>query len=857
VKPEQELTKVLMSSLLSGAAMVAIAQPVFAAAQVTAVQITPTAGGATLLLRTNGSDRPQVFSVNRGRTWTADLINTQIAMPGGRFQQANPAPGISLVTVAPIDRNSVRVTVTGSGSAIAGQVTRNQGALLFSMTAAPAKTTKAATGKKPTTTAAKPSNTSLRTAQAGSTLPPLPAPSFQAPLPKVQPLTVPAAQAPAFPTPLAQLPPASVTPPGQFNPPSVTPPGQFTPPATLPRQFPYQPIPGQSIALPPSAPIPLPRAVPPPVGDIAVGQVDSSPTSIDLGTNERVPRLVLRDASAREALSLLARSVGLNIAYAPPQPLGSGSLTITTLPILQVQDNGGPKITLDIENEPVQNVFNYILQVTGLEANRVGRTIFVSPRLPDTARSLITRTLRLNQVTALAASAYLSSVGASTLRSVDVVRIEEVGTGTNRRFVETRDTEIRPLEAKEGTAPLLLRGLSITTDNRLNAITLVGPVRKVEIATSLLTQLDARRRQVVVNVKIIDVNLAGTDSLSSSFSFGVGSNFFSVDQGAALFNFGRSRPPSNAEVAASPTSPPITRNLFPTVSPGFDSPALGPFVDAPQSNAPFGTNSLTPPGGGARAPFGTPGNPFLPGVTQFTPGSSTPILAPNGGIIGFQTTPDQVTFGLPSLLQFPTRFLARLQAQVVSGNAKILTDPSLTIQEGETSTVALTQDIVTRVTSTFTDTAGGSRQVVEPVIEAVGLILGINVERIDDNGFISVRVNPLISAPTNTTTVGGQTITLTSTRRVESGLVRLRDGQTLILSGIIQDSDRSTIRKIPILGDIPILGALFRSTERTNQRQEVIVMLTPRILDDTNSSGFGYGYTPSREVQKIIDAGQR
>lgn len=92
MKPDQGLTQVLMISVLSSAAMMAIAQPVFAAAQVTAVQLTPTAGGATLVLRTNGSDRPQVFSVNRGRTWTADLINTQLAMPGGRFQQANPAP---------------------------------------------------------------------------------------------------------------------------------------------------------------------------------------------------------------------------------------------------------------------------------------------------------------------------------------------------------------------------------------------------------------------------------------------------------------------------------------------------------------------------------------------------------------------------------------------------------------------------------------------------------------------------------------------------------------------------------------------------------------------------------------------
>ena len=845
MKPDQGLTQVLMISMLSSAAMMAIAQPVFAAAQVTAVQLTPTAGGVTLVLRTNGSDRPQIFSVNRGRTWTADLINTQLAMPGGRFQQANPAPGISLVNVAPIDRNSVRVTVTSSGSALTGQVTRNQGALLFSMTATPAKTAKAAPGKKPVTTAARPSNATLRSAQAGSTLPPLPAPSFKAPLPTVQPLTVPAPQAPNFPTsqPLAQLPPASVTPPGQFN-----------QPATLPRQFPFQPMPGQSIALPPSAPTPLPRAVPPPVGDIAVSQTNSSLSdTIDLGTAERVPRLVLRDASAREVLSLLARSAGLNLAFSIPQATGQAQAT----PQQAALD--GPKITLDIENEPIQNVFNYVLQITGLEANRSGRTIFVSTRLPENSRNTLTRTLRLNQVSATQAAAFLSAQGALTqqpgIRRTQTTTAS-VG-GLPPQTLTTEEPTIFAIEAREGSGPRLLQGLSIVTDPRLNAITLVGPPRKVEAATALLTQLDARRRQVVVNVKIIDVNLSGTDSLSSSFSFGVGSNFFSVDQGAALFNFGRTRPPSNAEVAGSITSPPVTRNLFPSASPGFEGGTLAPFVDAPQSNAPFGTNSLAPPGGGARAPFGTPGNPFLPGVTQFTPGTRTPILAPNGGVIGFQETPSTVTYGLPSLLQFPTRFLARLQAQVVSGNAKILTDPSLTIQEGETSTVALTQDIVTRVTSTFTDTAGGSRQVIEPVIEAVGLTLGINVERIDDNGFIGVRVNPIISAPTNTTTVAGQTITLKSTRRVESGLVRLRDGQTLILSGIIQDSDRSTVRKIPILGDIPILGALFRSTERTNQRQEVIVMLTPRILDDTNSSGFGYGYTPSREVQKIIDAGQR
>ncbi|WP_263975649.1 type II and III secretion system protein [Leptolyngbya sp. 7M] len=91
-----------------------------------------------------------------------------------------------------------------------------------------------------------------------------------------------------------------------------------------------------------------------------------------------------------------------------------------------------------------------------------------------------------------------------------------------------------------------------------------------------------------------------------------------------------------------------------------------------------------------------------------------------------------------------------------------------------------------------------------------------------------------------------------SVRQVQSGRIRLRDNQTLILSGIIQETDRTTVTKVPILGDIPILGALFRSTNRENGRQEVIALVTPKILDDSDFSNFGYRYVPTREVQEIL-----
>ncbi|WP_137669170.1 hypothetical protein, partial [Sphaerospermopsis reniformis] len=53
----------------------------------------------------------------------------------------------------------------------------------------------------------------------------------------------------------------------------------------------------------------------------------------------------------------------------------------------------------------------------------------------------------------------------------------------------------------------------------------------------------------------------------------------------------------------------------------------------------------------------------------------------------------------------------------------------------------------------------------------------------------------------------------------------------------------------PILGDIPLIGSLFRSTNRENVRREVIVLLTPQVMDDTERSSYGYNYNPSPQVR--------
>ncbi len=622
--------------------------------------------------------------------------------------------------------------------------------------------------------------------------------------------------------------------------------------------------------LQPVAPAPplLPRAIAPPVGDISVSNLNVPSDNIDLSTTLRIPRLVLKDSPAREVLQLLARSAGLNIVF-----IGSPATTPGAAPAPGAATTPtGPLISLDIDNEPVQNVFNYVLQISGLQANRIGRTIFIASQLPQGVRTIAVRSLRLNQIAVGQAVGYLISQGAeeqqvTTSTTITAVTDPETSISASGGGSTTTSIPLPPVNKVINTnnsvtrigpqpdvsaavpgqlpgvpAPLLLRGLAVVPDERLNTITLIGEPRKIELATALLTQLDLRRRQVAVNVKVVDVNLSGTDAANASFSFGVGKSFFSVDNGAATYNFGGVRPPTNGQVQASTIFPTITAAPFPSGSTG------QPFLDV-QGNAPFGTttgsNGLTtgdPSQLYARPSFGTNSNPFQPGVTSYTPPTITST----------SVTPAKVTYSLPSYFQYPSRFLAFLNTQITNSNAKVLTDPTLVIQEGEKAIINLTQEVFAGFTTTYTQIGTTVQPIQTPIIKNAGVVLEVQVSRIDDNGFITLAVNPTVSSIGGSQATTQGTITLLQVRQAQSGQIRLRDGQTLIISGIIQQSDTTTVTKVPVLGDIPLLGALFRTTSRGNQRNEVIVLLTPNVLDDSSRASFGYNYSPGSDARQML-----
>ena len=700
--------------LLSGALVAMATEPGLASvATISDVQLNQTDAGLELVFDTDGGDASNVFTISQGNTLRADITRTQLNLPNGdSFSQTDPAPGIAEVSVIPLDANSVRVTVTGTEQTPVGTMASAGNQMVLAIDS------NGTTAQQPTAVP--------------ETLETVPGPTEE---------TV--AQA---------IPEETTTPPAEEVP--VVPPTQENPDVLVPN--PEVTIDGSPVPQPQvqQAPPFLPRAVAPPVGDIAIAESGVNRAPLDLGTNERIPKLLLRDAPSREVLSLLARAAGLNLVFASGSEEGA-----------EGAGTDGPLVTLDIEDESVNDVFNHVLRITGLQANRVGRSIYVGPQLPLGARSVVSRTLRLNQVDASDAAGYLASLGATATQTVTQPEIEIVtvesgveGGAPITRTIETESTTVEEITYdpdEDSLVPVPLEGLQVAADSRLNSVTLVGEPELVALATEYLTRLDLRRRQVAINVKVIDLNLASTENFGVSFTY--------LNNGLSF------------------------------------STGAGPFGD--EAGDLRGTIDTRSP------------NPFA------------------------------------------QRLLLEINAAITDQNAKILTDPTLIVQEGQVSSVALVESVLTSIE---TDIDGDSGVITQtPVFEDAGLILTVQVERIDDNGFVTFNVSPTISAPQAPilfrTDAGEQFLTPISRREVSSGSIRVRDGQTLLLAGIIQEGEIASTTKVPILGDLPIIGALFRSSQTQGTRDEVIVMLTPQILDDTDESTWGYSYTPSEEVDQILN----
>ena len=589
------------------------------------------------------------------------------------------------------------------------------------------------------------------------------------------------------------------------------------------------------VAQPVMAPPMRPRAVAPPLGDMAVGTMLVNNRSFVQASGPPVS-LTLNNAPAKDALMSLARLGGYGFVF------------VGDIDNLMGPESEGSEypVTMAFRGERYDRALNSVLMASGLQGRLDGSTLLVGTAV--SAKSFgpqMSKVFRMNQVDVESAGSYLGNLGAAIqfAKTTTTTSRESEASGTSSNSSESSTsststtTEVDTYSS--GVGPLL--GLVGTTDARLNTITLVGDPKLISVAERYLKQIDLRKRQVAVKVQIMSIDLLNDKSIDASFSSRIGNTFILSDSGKAIVNFG-------TEPGVDPSAP-ISADQ-----------ADSAFVEQKRVVPPF-VEKLDD----VRTYIDDNGNvvivetPFIDPVTKqrvYVPDSNPNASAQLVPVYDELGRPVYVPNSNPARGQkngfgYPTNSLdGYLEAAIDSSSAKTLASPTLLVQEGEEAQVETGTSVITGVSST--ETANGSTQF-ENTREIAGLTLDLTVHKIDDNGFVTMNVNPSVSIPQPAGTQLGVPIFNITARSLNSGSIRLRDRQTLVLTGVIQDNDREIVRKWPILGDMPFIGQLFRSSDSQREKQELVILVTPSIIDDEVGGSYGYGYRPStKEARQLM-----
>jgi pilus assembly protein CpaC len=167
-----------------------------------------------------------------------------------------------------------------------------------------------------------------------------------------------------------------------------------------------------------------------------------------------------------------------------------------------------------------------------------------------------------------------------------------------------------------------------------------------------------------------------------------------------------------------------------------------------------------------------------------------------------------------------------IDAQKNDGLIKILAEPNIVAISGQEGSFLAGGEILIPVPQ-----ANGTSSL-ESKLFGVGLRF---LPIVLDEGRINMKIQPEVTdlvgfTSVATTGLGATTLVPTLTTRRISTTVELSDGQSFAIGGLLQDNTRESIKRFPLLGEIPILGALFRSTEFQKNKTELLIVVTPRLV---------------------------
>jgi general secretion pathway protein D len=210
---------------------------------------------------------------------------------------------------------------------------------------------------------------------------------------------------------------------------------------------------------------------------------------------------------------------------------------------------------------------------------------------------------------------------------------------------------------------------------------------------------------------------------------------------------------------------------------------------------------------------------------------------------------DGINVGAGRISDGGTSFVGLIQALEADADTNIVATPTLVMLDNEEAEIQIGQE-VPFVTGSFTNTGGGAGGAVNPFQtierEQVGLTLKLTPQ-INEGDAVLLKIEQEISSVLPIP----DAVDLVTSNRTVSTTVIVEDRGTLVIAGLLQDELKGTEQRVPILGSIPLIGALFRANKDENKKTNLMVFIKPTILRDSVASAYetNQKYTYIRDLQ--------
>ncbi|MBI5744594.1 MAG: hypothetical protein HY952_08605 [Elusimicrobia bacterium] len=507
----------------------------------------------------------------------------------------------------------------------------------------------------------------------------------------------------------------------------------------------------------------------PPPATMPQGQTPGAPIeSVQIGGGTPKDAPMYEEA---EAVSPLDRKIGpIRLKGAPLSTFLDVVSAQSKVNFIITEGLEAKTITVFLRKTTVREALELLLRVKGLTYQRIGKsnTYVVQKRSADMP-NLITKIYTLNYIPLIPITTIGEEIASIT--SADVSADASNGMGGGQQGGKEGGKE-----DDKGIAILtIVRSVlskkygKLATDPRTNTLVITDVPEVFPQVEQIIAELDKKAPQILIEAQIVEINTDRVNELGIEWGGSRGEMAYFAGP-ARLTDYG--------------------------LRPGFFS------GDQWKQFFPKTQDISAASGSGA--------------------GSIDPIFSTG------QQSSKGVYYGIFSLAQLQAIF----RALISKGEARYLGKPKIVAMNNKTALIQIAKDAATG-TQSVVASAGGSSGSSSTGVERrrVGLVLKVTPQ-VNKEGFITMIVQPAYSdTVASAVTVQGQTV-LDPVSRGASTMVRVKNGQTVVIGGMLASTENKTIKKVPLLGYIPIIGWLFTSVSSRRTNTDLVIFMTPTILVD-------------------------